>query len=75
MQIKNIHGIYKNTCCLYVMQNTSSMTFPTTWYGDIIYSDHVVRMHVFEKRKLHPRRQQTPPAERYRNLLRKEDLR
>ena len=32
----------EKTYCLYTMKNASSMTCPTTWHSDVVYSEHVL---------------------------------
>ena len=42
--------IEKNACFFYILKKASSnMAFPSTWYSDTVYSDHVLRMHAFGK--------------------------
>ena len=41
--------IETNICCFYTLKNTSNMTCPIKWCSDIVYSDHVVRMHAIVK--------------------------
>ena len=36
----------KNILSFYVLKNVNNMTCSTTWYNDIVYSDHLVRMDV-----------------------------
>ena len=47
MRIRNIHGVFKNICCFYngkrQQQDLSSYV-----YSDIVYTDHIVRMHAFK---------------------------
>lgn len=41
--------IEKNIYCFYTLKIDISISFPTTWYSDIVYSDQLVRMHAFGK--------------------------
>lgn len=38
----------KNMLSFYVLKNANNMTCPTTWYNEIVYSDHLVRMGAFK---------------------------
>ena len=33
----------ENMCCFYTLKISSKMIYRTTWYSDIVYSDHMVR--------------------------------
>ena len=52
----------KNMLSFYVLKNANNMTCPTTWYNEIVYSDHLVRMDAFKNisflfdNKIHARR-------------------
>ena len=61
----------KNILSFYVLKNVNNMTCSTTWYNDIVYSDHFVRMDVSKNisslfdNKIH--------EEKYKNLPRSTD--
>ena len=73
MVLSQIYLIWKSICRFYILENASNMTCTTSWYSDIVYSDHVVRVRVFGKH-FFLLWIQTLHVETYRNLLKKYGL-
>ena len=50
----------------------SNITFPTTWYNDIVYADHMERLHAFQQHFV-PALIMSPGWEKYVHFSRKDD--